>query len=218
MHNYTDLPMDYKWIPRADIPAISRRNMAIFAMVMNSLDLPDSLHEFAYAVFEAGNWDKTDEYDEISIMRMAKACTSDAVTQHKLYNRLKQKSPKFFEWQEKKSFTLIERIVLHEHTTHHKTKAKYKFTLYKKIESLFLIPLGTSSAAIKRSVAKALKDLPTVEPVSRRSRRKRPETTAKAAVRGVLETYELTGSIEVTNLYLADATVGQLIVRVEKVG
>lgn len=203
--NYTDFSQEYKWIPQTDVPSISKRNMGIFAMCMNALGLPDKLHEFVFGVFVAGNWDRTDSYDEISLMRIARALSHNEVVQLKIFNRLKKNSPKFFEWQDKQTFRIIDRVLLREHTTHHKTKAKYRFELYETIEGLFALPLEAPAAAVRRTVERALKDYPTVHPTQKKARRKRPESTAKAVIKMATETVQLTGSIEAANLYLEEA-------------
>lgn len=198
--------MDIKWMMQSDLPNLNRRAMGIFSMFLNGLGIPDTLQEFVVAVFVTGNWDKTDGYDEITLMRMAKTLCNEPISQGKLYNRLKKKSPDFFKWQETKNLTLIDRVILHEHTTHHKTKAKYKFVGYEEIAKLFELPPGTPMIYIRQAVSITLEHYPTLQaPMPKKSRRKRPESTAKAAIRMANETIELTGSIEAANLYLEEA-------------
>ena len=215
MEDYTNI----KWIPQSDLPNLNRRAMGIFSMFLNGLGISDTLQEFVVAVFVAGNWDKTDGYDEIPLMRMAKALANEPISQGRLYNRLKKKSPDYFKWQESQNLTLIDRIIIHEHTTHHKTKAKYKFIGYEEIAALFRLPVGTPMAYIREAVAKALSMYPALIPVVKRTRRKKPETTARAATRMANETIELTGSIEAANLYLEEASresMGELCIRIIK--
>lgn len=215
MDNYTDLSFEYKWIPQEDLPGLTRRNMGIFSMFMNGFGLPDVLQEFVLAVFVAGNWDKTDGYDEIPLMRMAKSLATDLTSQNKLYNRLKRKSPEFFRWQENRGFVIIDRIILHEHTTHHKTKAKYKFVGYDEIVSLLKLPPRTPAIYVRQAVEVSLAKYPSLVPAVRKTRRKRPETTVKAAIRNIQETIELTGSIAAANLYFKDeAKSGEILVQV----
>lgn len=201
MTDYIDLSADYKW----DIPGLTKRNIGILSMLLNNLNVPDLLQEFVIAVFVSGDWDGSNEYNEITLQKMSKSLASNLPAQRKLYNRLKQKSPKFFKWQDAKGIIVIDRIILHEHTTHHKTKAKYKFINYEEIKSLFELPLETPHAAIRRGMDEILTRYPTLESQTRRPKRKRPESTAKAAIRSAEETIELTGSIEAANLYLQDA-------------
>lgn len=205
MDNYTDAYTNYKWISQADIPGLTRRNMGILSMFLNGLDIPDLLHEFVAAVFIAGNWDATKEYDEIPLQRLAKAMTSDLPAQRKLYNRLKHKSPKFFKWQEAQETLIIDRIILHEHTTHHKTKAKYKFIGYDQLKDLFILPPRTPLIYIKQAMEDLLSIYPALKVPVKRAKRKRPESTAKASLKAAQETVELTGSIAAANLYLEEA-------------
>lgn len=218
MDNYIDPFTDYKWISQADIPGLTRRNIGILNMFLNSLKVPDLLHEFVTAVFVAGNWDKTKEYDEIPLQRLAKSMTSDLPAQRKLYNRLKTKSPKFFKWQDSKGILIIDRIILHEHTTHHKTKAKYKFIGYDEIKELFLLPPRTPLIYVKEAMADLLAMYPTLDVQAKKSRRKRPESTAKASVKAAEETIELTGSVAAANLYLEEASKsGNLLLLIKEI-
>lgn len=205
MANYTDPFTDYKWISQEDIAGLTRRNMGILSMLLNSLNVPDLLHEFVAAVFIAGNWDATKEYDEITLQRMAKSMASNLPAQRKLYNRLKQKSPKFFRWQEAQEILIIDRIILHEHTTHHKTKAKYKFIGYDQIKVLFQLPPRTPLLYIRQAMEDVLSNYPNLQVQAKKPKRKRPESTAKASLRAAEETVELTGSIAAANLYLEEA-------------
>lgn len=205
MSKYTDPSDNFNLITQFEQAPNGKRCMGIFDMVMNRLGLPDHLHEFARAVFIAGNWDRIEGWDEISQMRMARALATDEVTMLRVYNRIKKNCPKFFKWQEKQPFTIIDRVVLHEHTGHHKTKAKYLFVLYDLIASLFNLPKKMTQAAVRKAVDTALKEFPIVEKPKRSTRRKKIESIASAVVRNIGELSDLTGSLEAAALYTIEA-------------
>lgn len=184
---------------------ISRRNMGIFYMVLNYLGVPDHLHEFVIGTYLAGSWN-TNEMEEISLMKMARSISHDNKTQLKVYNRLKKNSPKFFDWQAKQTFTIIERILIHEHTTHHKTKAKYRFLLGALIRRLFNLPVELSAAAIRRTVDRVMTQYPSIQSPTRKRNPKRPESVAKAVHKNIDILIELTGSRQAAILYLAEAS------------
>lgn len=194
--------MDYN--TDSEQSTISKRNMGIFYMVLNYLGLPDHLHEFVIATFLAGNWN-TDEMEEISLMRMARALAHDRVVQLKIYNRLKKNSPKFFTWQDKQSFTIIDRLIIHEHTTHHKTKAKYRFLLAKLVHKLFDLPIEMSPTATRRAVDRSMQGFPSIKPPIRKPKQKRPESVARAIRKNIQTLIDLTGSQVGAILYLKEA-------------
>ena len=193
-----------EYITSTEHITMNKRNMGIFYMVLNYLGVPDHLHEFVIGCYLAGQWD-TGEMEEISLMKMARSLTHDNSVQLKAFNRLKKNSPKFFDWQSTKSFTIIERVIIHEHTTHHKTKAKYRFTLSELIHRLFNLPIEFSTAAIKRSVDRVMRDYPSIKSPARRSPQKRPESVAKAVHKNIQMLIELTGSWSAAILYLQEA-------------
>lgn len=159
---YTDESSEFKLIHAGESTPISKRNIGIWNMILNRLDLPDHLHEFATAILVSGNWHHTDT-DEIPLMRMAKSLTSNEATQIKIFNRLKHNSPKFFKWQEEKKLLFIKREVLVERASRYRTKARYSFPLYKEVVKLFELPVRTPQRTIRRAVDKVLEHVPKVE-------------------------------------------------------
>lgn len=205
MQQYTDSPQNFNLVSQSEQAPITKRNMGIFDMVLNRLGLPDHLHEFVLAVFVSGNWDRIEGWDEISMMRMARSLATDEITMLRVYNRLKKNSPKFFKWQEEQSFTIIDRVLLREHTARHKTKAKYFFTLYDLIANLFNLDKRMTQVNVRRAVDKALSAFPILEKPKRSTRRKRPESVAQAIIRNIAELKDLTGSLEASALYIIEA-------------
>lgn len=220
MSKYTDSPDNFKLVQASEHTPLSKRNMAIFDMVMNRLGVPDHLHEFVRAVFLSGNWDRIDGWDEISLMRMARALATDENTMLRVYNRLKKNSPKFFKWQDGQTITIIDRVVLHEHTGNHKVKAKYLFVFFDLISNLWNLPLKMTQAAIRKAVDTAMKDFPIIEKPKRKTRRKKPESLANAAANNLLELQQETGTLEATALYFMEAygasdELAQIILRIK---
>jgi hypothetical protein len=192
---YTDPAANFKLVLASDSHGFTKRNMKIWDMVLNRLGLPDHLHEFVRGIYLAGNWEET-EWDEITLMRIARNLTSDDITQLKIYNRLKKNCPRFFEWQEDQSFIIIGREIINEKTYTHKTKARYSFLLYDLVFQLFNLP-KMSLSALRMAVNEALKDYPEVEKPSRKPKKRKIKSIARSYIRNANELIDLTGSVEV---------------------
>lgn len=207
--DYTNLPENFKLIPLEEGARLTKRNLGVLSMVFNYFGLPQHLHEFVTGILVAGNWDET-EWDQITLMRIARNLSSDELAQQRVNNRLKHNSPKFFKWQETQEFTLIERVILNDRTAPNKTKAKYRFPLYPIIQRLFNLPKNLTRAALRRTVEETLSAYPRVTPTPRKPRRKKAETAAAAIIRNINELMELTGSIQAAALYTIEANLGEL--------
>lgn len=193
--NYTDPSDNFKLILAADSHRLSKRSMKIWDMLLNRLGLPEHLHEFVRGIYLAGNWDET-EWDEITLMRVARNLTTEDAAQLKVYNRLKKNCPKFFEWQDQQSFEVIQREIINEHAQKYKTKARYRFLLWELVVRLFNLPDNLSLKAIRGVVNDELKDYPKIEKPPRKSKRRKIKSIARAYIRDAREITELAGSPE----------------------
>lgn len=204
MSKLPDSPVEFKLINGEDQVKISKRNIGIFSMVLNRLNLPARLHEFVFGVYVAGNFIDNTSPDEMSLMRIARSLTSDPVVQLKVYNRLKQNSPKFFEWQDKQTFSIIGREILKENSQRHKTKVRYWFLIHDAIAHLFNLPKELSQRYLRAEVDRIFKDIPKEEKPKRKPRAKKAKSVAKALMRNSKELLELVGSSEVAALYVIE--------------
>jgi hypothetical protein len=202
MSKYHDPTTDFKLIQATDSYHFSKRNLKIWDMILNRLGLPDHLHEFVRAVYLAGNWEET-EWEEITLMRMARNITSDDISQLKAFNRLKKNSPKFFEWQSQQSFLIIDREIINEHAHTHKTKARYNFMLYEMVLSLFNLP-KLPLKSIRGLVNEALKDYPELVKPSRKPKKRKIKSVARAYIRDAHEIIELTGSVQLAAIEIEE--------------
>lgn len=208
MSNYTDPSSSFKLIHPSDAHAFTKRNMKIWDMILNRLGLPDHLHEFVRGIYVSGNWDET-EWEIISLMRIARQLTTDNDTQVRVYYRLKKNCPKFFEWQEQQSFTIIDREILTERAHRYKTKARYNFLLHDLVTRLFNLPKNTHLTLVKEAVDGALESYPKVAPTSRKPKKRKIKTVAKAIVTNITELIDLTGSPERAAVEVDEENLGE---------
>lgn len=155
--DYSD---DFRLNQAADLIPITKRNMSIWAMCMNRLGLPETLHEPVYAIYVSGNWQHT-MWDKISIMRMARALSTNENVQIKIANRLKKSLPKFFQWQSEQSFQIVDRVSEKQQL---KTIYSYAFLLYDILIQVMSLPENTPQKKIRAALDFLLKDYPEIGP------------------------------------------------------
>lgn len=185
MGNYSDLSSTFKLIHGQDTIDYTRRNMAIFAMLLNGLKIPDKFHEFVTAIFLSGNWDQHSGMEELSYKRLARnlSSLSDAVYDA-VYNRIKKNAPAFLAWQEEKHLDLI----LHESFTDPSKRwprVRYGFPHYAKIARLFSLDKSLSQKEIRKMVEDVCKAMPRVERPKRAQRSRSAESLAESVVRAI---------------------------------
>jgi hypothetical protein len=202
-----DPAVDFKLYLARDSQSFTKRNMKIWDMILNRLGLPDHLHEFVRGIYLAGNWDET-EWDEITLMRIARNLTSDDATQLKVYNRIKKACPRFFEWQQPQPFSVIDREIINEHAQKYKTKSRYRFPLYSLVVGLFNLPRNTSLKATREAVNDALKDYPEVEKPTRKPKKRKVKSIRRAVVHNINILTDLVGSPELAAIEVDEESLG----------
>jgi hypothetical protein len=207
LSKYTDPATNFKLIQASDSHSFTKRNMKIWDMLLNRLGLPDHLHEFVRGIYLSGNWEQS-EWDEITLMRIARNLTPDDTIQLKIYNRLKKNSSKFFEWQDQQPFSILEREIINDHAQKYKTKAKYNFRLYDLVVELFNLPRDLSLKAIRGLVNNKLKDYPKIEKPPRGPKRRKIKSIARAYIRDAREIMELTGSPQLAAIEIDEENLG----------
>lgn len=208
MHNYSDLPSDFKLIQIADAAGISWRNARIFSMFLSGLGIDSIFHEFLLGVFTSQNWDKVEGMAEIPLKKIAQRLAPDqGETFSRVYNRLKKNKPEYFRWQDQQTFTLVESKTTRYNTGTNKTHTLYGLPHFKIVNRLFNLQENLREDQIRvrvlDSVRKIRGDGPA--PAPRRKRRKKPESTAKAMRRLLNELVEEAGSIEAAAIYIREA-------------
>ena len=193
MSTLPDPMQNFKLHLASNYHGFTKRNMAIWSMILNRLGLPDTFEESVRAIYTSGNWDET-EWDEITIMRMARSLTSNLKDQERLYNRLKKNIPKFFEWQSEQSFKIIDRQIINERAQKYKTKARFNFLLYDIVVALFDLPQNLSQKAVRMTVEETLKSYPKVDRPPRRSRKRSSRSVIKSISTNINELIEIDGS------------------------
>jgi hypothetical protein len=195
--HYTDFVDNFKLAHPDEFPAISRRNIKIWNMLLNRLGIPETLHEPVTAILVTGNWEDVKDFEEITVMRMARNMTINFNDQQRLYNRLKKSLPKFFDWQSHQSYQIIDREIIHDQGQKYKTKARYQFLIYEIVHKLFSLPSNTTLVGVQRAVERALESIPIQEVLSeKRSRPKDPDKLAKRTLRDLDDLEQVTGSME----------------------
>ena len=194
MSNYSDSPSRFKFIQHAEIDSYTRRNMAIFAMLLNGIGIPDKFHEFIEAVFVSGNWDDVETFEQITLKRMARnlSSLSNSVFET-VYNRLKKNGPAFFKWQDEQGLEIILSVREREPNSL-KSKVKYSFPYYPIIVRLFSLDKSLNQKEIRKMVEDVCKTLPRVQKPKRQTRKRRPEALADSAIRILQELKESTTS------------------------
>lgn len=203
MSHYTEFVENFKLAHPDEFPAISRRNIKIWNMLLNRIGVPETLHEPVTAILVTGNWDDVKDYEEITVMRMARNMTINIQDQQRLYNRLKKSLPKFFDWQSHQSYQIISREIVNERAQKYKTKARYKFLIYDIVHQLFQLPMKTTIAGIQRAVEIALRDVPILDtPQEKMGKQKDPDQLAKSVIRKIEELEQEAGSAASAAIYL----------------
>lgn len=207
MSHYTDFVENFKLAHPDEFPTISRRNIKIWNMLLNRIGIPETLHEPVTAILVTGNWEDVKDFEQITVMRMARNMTININDQQRLYNRLKKSLPKFFDWQSRQSYQIIAREIIHERAQKFKTKAQYKFLIYEIVHDLFCLPVKTTLAGIQRAVERALENVPILEaPLEKEGHKKDLDQIARATIRKIEEVIEEAGSMAsaIVHLEFAD--------------
>lgn len=186
MGNYSDLSSTFKLIHGQDTIDYTRRNMAIFAMLLNGLGIPDKFQEFVTAIFLSGNWDQHSGMEELPYKRLARnlSSLSDAVYST-VYNRIKRNAPAFLKWQEENHLGLI----LHESfkkPSERWPRVRYGFPYYSKIAQLFSLDKSISQKEIRKMVEDTCKAMPRVERRKRVQRRRTLDSARESTARAIL--------------------------------
>ena len=203
MSHYTDFVDNFKLASPDEFPAISRRNIKIWNMLLNRLGVPDTLHEPVTAIFVTGNWDHVNGFEQITVMRMARNLTININDQQRVYNRLKKSIPKFFDLQSRQHYQIIAREIVHERAQKYKTKAQYKFLIYEIVHDLFCLPMNTTIAGIHRAIERALAHIPILEaPPERTGKEKDIEQIAREMIRRIEEIEHRAGSMSSAAVHL----------------
>lgn len=194
MGNYSDLSSTFKLIHGAESVDSTKRNMAIFAMLLNGLGIPDKFHEFITAVFLSGNWEEVKGYEQMTLKRMARnlSSLSNSVFET-VYNRLKKNGPAFLQWQEEKGLEVILAVKDREPNSL-KTRVKYAFPYYPHIVRLFSLDKSVTQKEIRRMVEDTCKALPRVQSKKREVRKRRPESYLSSGVSALAEALDGFGS------------------------
>jgi hypothetical protein len=204
MSNYSDSPIDFKFILADNVAENSRRNIGIFFMWLSGLGIPEAFHEFVATVFRTGNWHNTEE-DEITLMRMARAISPGTDANRSIlraYERLKKSSLRFFEWQGQQQFEVIGKRNVGQGKG---TRSLYKFHHFRLLVNLFNLPETTSEKDIRAEVSKALGELSLPAPEPRQKKERRPESIAASIFRSLEELVALTSSSTEVGLLLLEA-------------
>lgn len=190
MSNYNDPSSTFKLIQGADVVDVSRRNMAIFDMLLNGLGIPDKFHEFVRAVFISGNWQRHQGWEEIPYKRLARnvSSLSDQVFTT-VYNRIKKNAPEFFKWQEQKKLDLISHESFKDEGGRW-PKVRYAFPHYPTVAKLFSLDKSTNQKEIRKMVDTICKTMPRVEKTPRTKKVRTTETAVQSVVQHLLSIQE----------------------------
>lgn len=198
----------------SQIGRMTQRNVGIIHMILNRIGVPDSLHEFVIALYVSGNWDNT-EWDEISLMRMARNISSNESNFKSAYYRLKRRSPEFFRWQEGQWFRLVEREKAKDRM---KTKSKYKLLIYKEITHLVEMPLESFQKNIRAEVDKVFWYVPEEANLPKEGHPRESKGAARRAAMALKRLVECTNSIqEARDLLLQEISDDNNFVNVSRV-
>jgi len=190
MGNYSDSFSTFKLIQAADAVDVSRRNMAIFDMLLNGLGIPDKFHEFIRAVFVSGNWSRHQGWEEITYKRLARNVSSfsDQVFTT-VYNRIKKNAPEFLKWQEQNNLELISHESFRDEGGRW-PKVRYAFPYYPTVEKLFSLDKSTSQKEIRTMVEAICKTMPRVEKPRRAKRTRTTGNDVQSVIQHLLSIQE----------------------------
>lgn len=185
MGNYSDLSSTFKLIHGQDTIDYTRRNMAIFAMLLNGLGIPDKFHEFVTAIFLSGNWDQHSDMEEIPYKRLARNLSSLSNTVYEtVYNRIKKNAPAFLKWQEENKLDLITHESFRDPEKRW-PRTKYGFPHYSKVAQLFSLDKSISQKEIRKMVDDTCKAMPRVTRAKRAPRRRTKESLRESAAKAI---------------------------------
>lgn len=187
----------------SQVNRISQRNVAILSMILNRIGVPDVLQEFVIALYATGNWDRSD-WDEISLMRMARRITSNPEHQNRALRRLRDKCPEFFRWQDGQYFKIVERRIIEERTETYKTKVRYNLLIYKDISKVMEIPPDSLEKDVRSKVEEVFFIYPQQPESAREPRIRSKKSLSRSMIRALNKYVDRMGGPDMAAMELSD--------------
>jgi hypothetical protein len=178
-----------------------RRGSQFVKQILNGLDVPDRFHEAAEALIHTGNWNRHDDYEEITTKRLARSFSVFTGSSFKkVLQRLVKNLPKFYEWMRETETPLF----LIRSGSLPKSPTQFKFPYYKQIKELMELPLETPQQEIRKRADKLCQEIkmrPEETQAKRSPRERSVESITDSAIRLLeLKTETHSASIIATEL------------------
>lgn len=190
MSNYSDVSSTFKLIQASDAVEISRRNVGVLTMLLNSLEIPDKFHEFIIGIFVSGNWNRHQGWEEITYKRLARNLSSVSNQVFTtVYNRIKKNAPEFLKWQEQNNLELISHESFKDEGGRW-PKVRYAFPHYPTIVKLFSLDKSTSQKEIRTMIETICKNIPRVKKAQRAKKTRTTRNDVQSVIQNLLTVQE----------------------------